>query len=114
VNASDENLRWALGLEADRMVKHDHAGQGPGDGDAGGAATRWSLGRTRRKTCCTSACWPRLTTSTTYGKTVIGNRTDVERVPIENLAVFYKKYYQPDDAGRGCRGASSTKPRRWR
>ena len=33
-----------------------------------------------------------------YGKTVIGNRTDVERVPIANLAVFYQKYYQPDDA----------------
>ena len=33
-----------------------------------------------------------------YGKTVIGDRTDVERVPIENLAVFYHKYYQPDDA----------------
>ena len=33
-----------------------------------------------------------------YGKTVIGNRTDVERVPVENLAVFYRKYYQPDNA----------------
>ena len=33
-----------------------------------------------------------------YGKSVIGNRTDVERVPIENLAAFYKKYYQPDNA----------------
>ena len=33
-----------------------------------------------------------------YGKTVIGNRTDVERVPIANLAVFYQKYYQPDNA----------------
>jgi zinc protease len=33
-----------------------------------------------------------------YGKTVIGARTDVERVPIANLAVFYHKYYQPDDA----------------
>jgi zinc protease len=29
---------------------------------------------------------------------VIGARSDVERVPIENLAVFYRKYYQPDNA----------------
>lgn len=29
---------------------------------------------------------------------MIGARSDVERVPIENLAVFYRKYYQPDDA----------------
>jgi zinc protease len=32
-----------------------------------------------------------------YGKTTIGNRSDIERVPIENLQAFYKKYYQPDN-----------------
>ncbi len=33
-----------------------------------------------------------------YGKTTIGNRTDIERVPIHNLQAFYRKYYQPDNA----------------
>jgi zinc protease len=33
-----------------------------------------------------------------YGKTTIGNRADIERVPIKNLQAFYKKYYQPDNA----------------
>ena len=28
----------------------------------------------------------------------IGNRSDIENVPIERLAAFYRKYYQPDDA----------------
>ena len=42
--------------------------------------------------------WPRHITSTTTAKSVIGNRTDVERVPIANLAAFYGKYYQPDNA----------------
>ncbi|MDP6447074.1 MAG: pitrilysin family protein, partial [Pirellulaceae bacterium] len=32
-----------------------------------------------------------------YGKTTIGNRADIERVPIDNLKRFYKKYYQPDN-----------------
>ncbi len=32
-----------------------------------------------------------------YGKSTIGNRSDIERVPIENLQVFYKKFYQPDN-----------------
>src|SRR5437870_7476849 len=32
-----------------------------------------------------------------YGKSTIGNRADIERVPIENLQAFYKKYYQPDN-----------------
>src|SRR5262249_12444460 len=30
-------------------------------------------------------------------KSTIGNRSDIERVPIENLQAFYRKYYQPDD-----------------
>src|ERR1700722_6164119 len=32
-----------------------------------------------------------------YGKSTIGNRSDIERVPIENLQEFYRKYYQPDN-----------------
>ena len=32
-----------------------------------------------------------------YGKSTIGNRSDIERVPIENLQAFYSKYYQPDN-----------------
>jgi zinc protease len=33
-----------------------------------------------------------------YGKSTIGNRADIERVPIENLRDFYVRYYQPDNA----------------
>ncbi|GIX03450.1 MAG: peptidase M16 [Planctomycetaceae bacterium] len=33
-----------------------------------------------------------------YGKATIGNRADIERVPIEALRQFYRKYYQPDNA----------------
>ena len=33
-----------------------------------------------------------------YGKSTIGNRSDIERVPIESLRAFYRKYYQPDNA----------------
>ena len=32
-----------------------------------------------------------------YGKPTIGNRSDIERVPIGNLQDFYHKYYQPDN-----------------
>lgn len=32
-----------------------------------------------------------------YGKDTIGNRSDIERVPIENLQDFYKRHYQPDN-----------------
>ncbi len=33
-----------------------------------------------------------------YGKVTIGNRSDIERVPIERLKQFYVKFYQPDNA----------------
>src|SRR5450432_4616201 len=33
-----------------------------------------------------------------YGKLPIGNRSDIEHVPIERLAAFYQRYYQPDNA----------------
>lgn len=32
-----------------------------------------------------------------YGKSTIGNRADIERVPIEQLQAFYKKYYRIDN-----------------
>lgn len=33
-----------------------------------------------------------------YGKTTIGNRSDIERVPVKSLRHFYEHYYQPDNA----------------
>ena len=33
-----------------------------------------------------------------YGKSAIGNRSDIERVPVDSLRAFYKKFYQPDNA----------------
>jgi len=33
-----------------------------------------------------------------YGQSTIGNKSDIERVPIDNLKAFYKKYYRPDNA----------------
>ncbi len=32
-----------------------------------------------------------------YGKSTIGNRSDIERVPIDRLQAFYRKHYQPDN-----------------
>src|SRR5690606_15464356 len=33
-----------------------------------------------------------------YGKSTIGSRADIERVPVTALRAFYDKYYQPDNA----------------
>lgn len=32
-----------------------------------------------------------------YGRSTIGNRSDIERVPIDRLQAFYRKFYRPDN-----------------
>jgi zinc protease len=97
VNAGDDNLRWALGLEADRMVNMTMLGKD--------LVTEMPVVRNEMEAGENSPqniLFERVLSAAynfhNYGKSVIGNRSDVERVPIANLAVFYKKYYQPDNA----------------
>jgi len=96
-SAGDDNLRWALGLEADRMVNMSMKAED--------LASEMTVVRNEMESGENSpfnVLRQRVLAAAynfhNYGKTVIGNRTDVERVPIGNLAAFYQKYYQPDDA----------------
>jgi len=97
LNASDDNLRWALGLEADRMVNMTMLGND--------LTTEMPVVRNEMEAgenFPQAVLYKRVLAAAynfhPYGRSVIGNRTDVERVPITNLATFYKKYYEPDDA----------------
>ena len=96
-NASDENLRWALGLEKDRMVNMTMEKK---DLDTEMTVVRNEMenGENSPLNVLRERVLAAAYNFHNYGKTVIGNRTDVERVPITNLAVFYQKYYQPDNA----------------
>lgn len=95
--ATDDNLDWALDLEADRMInsfisKKDLDSEfsvvrnemESGENDAAGILIE--------KIMATAYQWHN------YGKDTIGARSDVENVKIENLQAFYRKYYQPDNA----------------
>jgi zinc protease len=97
LTASDENLRWALALEADRMVNMTLEKK---DLDTEMTVVRNEM--ERGENSAPNVLEERVLAAAynfhNYGKTVIGARSDVERVPIENLAAFYRKYYQPDDA----------------
>jgi zinc protease len=96
-NSSDENLRWALGLEADRMVNMTMLKK---DLDTEMTVVRNEMESGENSPL--NVLYERVLAAAynfhNYGKTVIGNRTDVERVPIANLAAFYQKHYQPDNA----------------
>lgn len=95
--ASKDNLDFALALEADRMINSNIAADQlakefsvvrnefeQGENDPGGilieqmfnAAYQWHG----------------------YARTTIGNKSDIEKVPVPKLKEFYQKYYQPDNA----------------
>jgi zinc protease len=96
-NASDENLRWALSLEEDRMVNMTMLKKDL-DSEMTVVRNEMEMGENSPENVLEERVLAAAYNFHNYGKTVIGNRTDVERVPIDNLAVFYHKYYQPDDA----------------
>ena len=96
-NASDDNLRWALALEADRMVNMPML-QKDLDTEMTVVRNEMETGENSPLNVLQQRVLAAAYNFHNYGKTVIGNRTDVERVPIANLAVFYQKYYQPDNA----------------
>ncbi|HVG28569.1 MAG TPA: pitrilysin family protein [Pyrinomonadaceae bacterium] len=95
--ATDENLNWALELEADRMVNSFIAKKDL-DSEMTVVRNEFELGENSpfnvllERTMATSYLWHN------YGKTTIGARSDIENVPIERLQAFYHNYYQPDNA----------------
>ena len=97
VTASDENLRWALGLEAERMVNM-RMEKVLLDTEMTVVRNEFERGENNvqrvleERVLATAFLWHN------YGKAVIGSRVDLERVPIDRLAAFYRKYYQPDNA----------------
>lgn len=95
--AGDENLRWALELEADRMVNSFVAKEAL-DKEMTVVRNEFERGENSpfrvlfQRTLATAFLWHN------YGKSTIGAKADLENVPIERLQAFYKKYYQPDNA----------------
>jgi zinc protease len=95
--ASDENLDWALKMEADRMV---NALVRREDLDTEMTVVRNEYERGENSP--TNVLIKRMQSIAydwhNYGNSTIGNRSDIENVEIENLRAFYRRYYQPDNA----------------
>jgi len=94
--ANDENLEFALDLEADRLV-NSYIKREDLDSEMTVVRNEFERGENSpsgvlsKRIEATAYHWHN------YGKPTIGNRSDIERVPVENLRAFYKKYYQPDN-----------------
>ncbi|QJR15688.1 M16 family metallopeptidase [Usitatibacter palustris] len=95
--ANDENLKWALELEADRMVNSNIAKK---DLDSEMTVVRNEyesgenspIGVLFKRMQSVAYDWH------SYSRSPIGNKSDIENVKIENLQAFYRTYYQPDNA----------------
>ncbi|MCJ7467479.1 MAG: insulinase family protein [Maribacter sp.] len=97
VNASDENLEWALDLEADRMV-NSYIAKKDLDSEFSVVRNEFESGENSPTTVLMQKVIDAAYLWHNYGNSTIGNRSDIERVPIENLKEFYKKFYRPDNA----------------
>jgi zinc protease len=97
VNASDDNLKWSLELEADRMV-NIRMEKPILDTEMTVVRNEFEMGENNPGGILFQRTMEAAFTYHNYGKMPIGNRSDIEHVPIEKLAAFYQRYYQPDDA----------------
>jgi zinc protease len=97
LQATDANLRWAIEMEADRMV-NSRVAKSDLDTEMTVVRSEFEMGENSpvrvlyERVLSTAYLWH------SYGKSTIGARSDIEHVPIENLQAFYRKYYQPDNA----------------
>ena len=97
LTATPENLEFALDLEADRMI---NALISPDDLKTEFSVVRNEfeagendpVGVLTERIVASAYLWHN------YGKSTIGSRADIERVPVPALRAFYQKYYQPDNA----------------
>ena len=94
--ASDENLNWTIAMEADRLTNCFIRGE-----DLFSEMTvvrnEFESGEDSPNSILMQRIMANAYEWHNYGKSVIGNRADIERVPVNRLRAFYKKYYRPDN-----------------
>lgn len=95
--ASDENLEFAIHMEADRMVNSTISGDELAK-EMTVVRNEFEMGENNPIRVLDERMMSAAYLWHNYGKSTIGNRSDIERVPVENLRRFYKRFYQPDNA----------------
>ncbi len=95
--SNDENLKWSLQMEADRMINATIL-QSDLDKEFSVVRNEFEIGENdpssvlMEKVFSTAYMWHN------YGNSTIGSKEDIERVKAPTLRKFYEKYYQPDNA----------------
>jgi zinc protease len=94
--ATDENLEFGIRIESDRLV-HSFVKREDLASEMTVVRNEFEQGENNPQGVMMERIQSAAYLWHNYGKSTIGNRSDIERVPIENLKAFYKKYYQPDN-----------------
>ena len=95
--AEGDNLEFALRLEADRMINSEiKASELKKEFSV--VRNEFESGENNPRAILDQRMWAVAYEWHNYGKSTIGNKADIERVPVANLKAFYRKYYQPDNA----------------
>jgi zinc protease len=95
--ASDKNLEFGIRFEADRLV-NSFVAKKDLDTEMTVVRNEFEVSETNPGRVLHQGVRALAFRWHNYGRAVIGNRADIEQVPIESLQAFYKKYYQPDNA----------------
>ncbi|SFU68943.1 M16 family metallopeptidase [Pseudoduganella namucuonensis] len=95
--AGGDNLKWALEMEADRMV-NSFVAKKDLDSEMTVVRNEYESGENSPFEALLKRMQSVAYDWHSYGRSTIGNRSDIENVRIENLQAFYRTYYQPDNA----------------
>ena len=95
--AGEANLEFALKLEADRMINSSILREDL-DSEMTVVRNEFERGENSPFRVLMQRMMGAAFEWHNYGKSTIGNKADIERVPVENLRDFYRRFYQPDNA----------------
>lgn len=95
--SSDENLKWSLEMEADRMINATIL-QEDLDKEFSVVRNEFEIGENNPQAVLSERLVSTAFLWHNYGNSTIGSKEDIERVKAKTLRVFYEKYYQPDNA----------------
>ena len=95
--ATDANLEWAIAMEADRMV-HSFVRKSDLDSEMTVVRNEFEMGENSAGGVLLQRMQQLAFPWHNYGNPIIGQRADIEQVPIGKLQAFYRAWYRPDNA----------------
>jgi zinc protease len=97
LSATEENLDWAIGLEADRMV-NALVTRAQLESEMTVVRNEFEMGENSPGSVLFQRMQQAAFTWHNYGNPIIGERSNIENVPIDRLQAFYRTWYRPDNA----------------